>query len=1376
MLRSLKTLAAWARGALWVAVALFVVLALAWSALHWIIVPRIDQFRPRLQAMASRALGVPVQIGALQARSNGLIPSIAVRDLVLPGADGQPRLRVPSAVAAFSVASLLRGGLEQLVLDGPMLDVRRTADGRWQVAGFDLSGDAQANAQADQRVIDWVFSQPELVVRDGSVNWVDARRGSAPVTLTGVLIVLRNGLRQHQLRLDAAPPPDLGDRFSLRGQFQRPLLERHAGAWRGWSGTLYAELPRLDLDRLPAYLSLSEDLGLPPDAELRQGRAALRLWADVTHGAVTRAVGDLAANAVDARLGAGLEPLALKSLVVRAGWLHSGRSNAIWTQGLQFEQADGKTWPGGNARLEWREGVGTAETDADGQLHAEQLDLAAFRRMARSLPLAEPARRALEQIGDVRGLVEQAQAQWSGPLRQPHDWHVQARIRQLALAARPAASSAPAAAPPQEAAPPQPGLPGVEGADLELDATPAGGQATLAIRDGALEFPGVFEEPRIALQSLTANLRWTVDGPRIVLQADQLQLANADAAGEFKLGWQTGAAERRFPGVLDLRGQFSRVNGARVYRYLPLVIPDPARHYVRDAIVQGSARNVTVRVHGALQDFPFAQHPQEGEFLIAGQVSDAVMRYVPRFLQPKGEPPWPALTELGGMLSFDHIGMKVHAAQAKAQGYPGWAFQKIEAGIADLEHPRVRVQAEGQGPLAAALDIVRASPVALLTGHALDQATGSGAVSLKLALDLPVEDITHSRVQGSVQLAGNEAQIMPVSPRLTAAQGVVDFSEAGFALRDVRARALGGDVRISGGSTDGGATTQVRVAGNASAEGLRAMHGWGHGAAVARQASGSASYEATLNFHGARTEVQVDSDLRGLGLDLPAPLAKPPDAAWPLRVAFSQDPARGHVKLTLAGTLAAEYESDAARPEGTRVRGAVALGAQGVRGLSLPPAGVLAQADLPRIDADAWEAALARAIGSLGNDWADDGAVRAYLPERVTLRADELVTSGRTLHRVAITGTRAGAQWRAEVSARELAGSIGYREGANGAAGAVVARLSRLDIPDSDSPGDAAASAAEPATHIPALDVVADNFALRGKPLGRLEVQALNLASAADGAAPKGRSRDEWRLNTLRLSTPEAVFNAHGRWAASANGAPRRRTELDFELDIQDAGKLLARLGIEGVLRQGKGRLAGHIGWTGAPTTPDYPSMDGQLHLDVSAGQFLKADPGVSKLLGVLSLQSLTRRLKLDFRDVFTQGFVFDVVRGDADVHHGVLHTANLQMNGPSATVLMEGSADLAAETQDLQVVVVPHIDAGTAALAAAAVNPVAGLSAFLVQMFLQRPLSKAATREFHLTGSWSDPKVEPMPVNPAELSAIESATAPASATPGASAPEPAPQ
>jgi uncharacterized protein YhdP len=146
-------------------------------------------------------------------------------------------------------------------------------------------------------------------------------------------------------------------------------------------------------------------------------------------------------------------------------------------------------------------------------------------------------------------------------------------------------------------------------------------------------------------------------------------------------------------------------------------------------------------------------------------------------------------------------------------------------------------------------------------------------------------------------------------------------------------------------------------------------------------------------------------------------------------------------------------------------------------------------------------------------------------------------------------------------------------------------------------------------------------------------------------------------------------------------------------------------------------------------------------------------------LLGVLSLQSLPRRLSLDFKDVFTEGFAFDFVRGNASIDKGVIGTNNIQMKGVTAAVLLQGQADLERETQDLYAVVVPEINAGTASLIATVVNPAVGLGTFLAQLLLRKPLSDAATQTFRVDGTWSDPKVTKVPNNSVPISASQAGT-----------------
>jgi uncharacterized protein YhdP len=381
----------------------------------------------------------------------------------------------------------------------------------------------------------------------------------------------------------------------------------------------------------------------------------------------------------------------------------------------------------------------------------------------------------------------------------------------------------------------------------------------------------------------------------------------------------------------------------------------------------------------------------------------------------------------------------------------------------------------------------------------------------------------------------------------------------------------------------------------------------------------------------------------------------------------------------------------------------------------------------------------------------------------VALRAQELRWGSRRFNSVLIGASDDQGLWRANVTADQLDGYIEYRPARRRAAtnpGRVYARLARLSIPKGEGDQQVEALLDEPPTAVPGVDVVVDDFELRGKRLGKVEIEASNRTRREPGKEPVR----EWRLEKLAFTVPEAQFTGTGSWAAAGPNA-RRRASIDFKLAVADSGAFLERLGAGKALRGGKGQLSGQVSWVGSPFSPDYPTLSGQVNVSMDAGQFLKAEPGAARLLSVLSLQSLPRRLSLDFRDLFEQGFSFDNVTGDVGIAEGVARTNNLRMRGPAAVVLMEGSADLARETQDLRAVVVPEINAGTASLAFAIINPAVGIGTFLAQVFLRRPLIEAGTREFHVSGSWDDPKVERVErKRPQSVSAAEPAAPTASA------------
>ena len=1312
--------------------------------MQWAILPHIDRWRPQIEAKSSRAMGAPVRIGAISARSGTFGAVLELRDVAVLDASLAPALRLPRVTASISLRSMLASiayrelRLAQLQVEGAELDVRRDAAGRLLVAGI-VVDDARTDGAAD--AIDALLEIREFAIVGGTLRWTDERRGAPTLALDGVDIVLRNTLRRHRLRLDATPPPSWGERFTLQGDFTQGLLAR-PGDWRHWSGQLYAYAPRADV----AHISRGAELPF----EVLRGSGALRAWFDLKEGVLRDASTDLALSDVSLRLAPTLEPLDVKQLQGRLDATRDGATTSISLRGAKIVTADGVQWSPGALDLRWTQAADGKLSG--GALAADRLDLGAIAQGAQRLPLGAAMRELLAKL-EPQGIASEVKLSWDGAIDAPARYRAAAKLSGLSIAADDARAGL--------------GRPGLHNADFAFAATEAGGQATLAIKDGAIELPGVFADDVVALAELSGQFTWRIEQragapPLIEARLERGRIVNADLRGDVRATWRSGeggAEHAHRSGHLDLDATLAAADATHVARYLPLGMPEGARLYIGQAVRGGRLDEVAIRVKGNLDEFPFHKH-RDGEFRIAARVDDLALDYLPNSgATPGAAPVWPPLTNARGEIVVDRGSLAFSASRAQLSGV---SIAALEGGIADLfEHRVLALRGRASGALADMLHFVATTPLDGWTGGALRETSASGNGELALALELPLGDAGRASVGGGLQLAGNDIRLRPDLPTLGAARGRVEFKDHGVTLVALAGQALGGEVAIDA-ATQADGTLRSVAQGTASVDALRQLGTPAWLAPLAQSLRGQARYKLAFARPQGRTELSLTSDLVGVASSLPAPLAKSAETPVALRVQLAPAgaPKQETLRIELGKVVQAQFDRDLAGDAPRVLRGGIGV----FEPPPTPDRGVAAQISLKTLDVDAWRAAAAPLLAAASPQGpAASRAQDGYTPTQIGMSVAELVVDGRRLtHLTAGISSLAG-QWRASLDADQLAGYIEYGEAgtgggaAPGASGHVRARLTRLDVPRSEVE-QVTQLLEKPPVALPSLDIVVDAFELRGRDLGRLEVLAVN-------RPPPAR---EWELTRLRLAMPEATLAATGRWAAAdgertgAGGDVQRRAAFDFTLDLADTGAFLDRMGSPGTVRGGKGSLKGQVAWLGSPFAMDYASMTGAISVDIAAGQFLKAQPGVARLLGVLSLQSLARRLTLDFRDVFADGFAFDSVTGDVHIERGVASTEKLAMTGPQATVLMAGQTDLARETQELRVVVVPQINAEAASLALAVVNPAIGLGTFLAQVLLREPMIEAGTREFSVTGNWSDPVVE----------AVARANAP-TVTPAAATPDP---
>lgn len=834
-------------------------------------------------------------------------------------------------------------------------------------------------------------------------------------------------------------------------------------------------------------------------------------------------------------------------------------------------------------------------------------------------------------------------------------------------------------------------FPGAGGLAGNIDLSEKGGRLQIDSTKSSLSLPAVFPEPDIAFDTLKARIAWKNNSAALDIAIEQVEFSGPDATGKAQGKYRYSGDG---PGEIDLEASIERANGNAVWRYMPHAVNADAREWLRRGITGGTAHDARLVLNGNLRDFPF-RDPATGKFLVTAKARDARIDYADG---------WPVIEGVSGDMSFD-FGMRVHATAGRILGAE---LPDVTVSIPDfdVDDEVLLVRGVATGPTNEFLDFIERSPVAESIDRFTEGMRALGNGRLDLELDIPLRRPLETRMRGAYHFHDNQVHLVDGLPMIAQVNGRLDLTDSSISATEITGRGFGGPLRVKVGS-DGGKVS-VSAGGTASITEVSRHFGW----PLLDRLSGSTPWKADLIIHRRNAYVLVTSDLLGISSPLPDLLNKPATSRLPLRIertAPTSDSEQYRISLGEVG------RGVIVRQNGNWTQGVFALGTADA---VLPASGLAIRVAMPSIDADAWRNHLPddAAAGEAGGE-AGESALPLSL---VSLRTPVLRLFGSDYHEVELALSPQAQSWKIDLKTRESAGTLVWRSADDGW---IEGRLQRLHLAQSIGDGVSSSSVID---SLPGMNLQVDDLRLGTKMLGQLDLRARNLRGA-------------WLLETLRLSNQDGELTGSGRWTHGL----RQRTDLDFELNASDIGKLLTRLGYEDAVRQGKARLAGSLRWNGALTRLHYPSLTGALDVKAEKGQFNKLEPGVGRLLGLISLQSLPRRLTLDFRDLFSEGLAFDSIEGKLSVEGGVMKTLGpLAINGPAVQVAIEGSSDLQKETQDLLVGVRPEVS--TLAIGAAAlVNPVAGAAALVANTLLKSPLNRVFSYRYHVTGSWSDPQVE---------------------------------
>jgi hypothetical protein len=169
------------------------------------------------------------------------------------------------------------------------------------------------------------------------------------------------------------------------------------------------------------------------------------------------------------------------------------------------------------------------------------------------------------------------------------------------------------------------------------------------------------------------------------------------------------------------------------------------------------------------------------------------------------------------------------------------------------------------------------------------------------------------------------------------------------------------------------------------------------------------------------------------------------------------------------------------------------------------------------------------------------------------------------------------------------------------------------------------------------------------------------------------------------------------------------------------------------------------LNWHGGLKCFSTKKAKGNIDFIIKEGSVEGVEPGFARLIGLLSVESLVRRLQLDLKDVTNKGMVYDEIIGQANLNNGKLSLNKLDIKAPSAIGSIFGNVDILNQTFDLEAEITPKIGATvpTIAALAGAANPLTALAVYTLMKVIPGINENLVTYKYKITGPWDAPIID---------------------------------
>ena len=1241
----------------WIA-AIGLILAALYVSLGRQLVPLVAEYRSEVQAKAQAALNMPVTLGRLEGRWEGFAPKLLAHDVLIGEGDGAMRLdRVaiaPDLAGSLWARTLRLGALE---LSGVHLSVAEDAQGKWRVEGLPVR--SEQPPPDPQKVIEALQQVRRLAVLDSQITLEPF--GESPLTLSYTDLNLH--VDGERLRLDARSVLPDGQLLALRMQ-ARVQAER----WQQAEGQLYLSLPQSEWAAwLPRRLT--------GNWHVQSSIVGGEFWARWSDQQLQRAVLRLNAPQLSASL-AERAPLQLEDLAVEAYVDHTELGYRLLLDGLAFD-LQGERW--GDARIVLQQ----RETDQHWQLQADRLGIAPIASLIGGLAPLPPA--AAETLATLQpsGTVRNLRLDYHPELETPQRLRFAANLDRVSFAA-------------------QNWIPAAGNASGSIQGDLASGELRLDSDDFRLHLAQLYPEPWHYRHG-AGRLTWSLDEQAFTLAAPYLRIDGEEGmiAGDFLIRLMRDPEAEDY---MDLRVGLSNGDARFTEKYLPTKSPalSPALvDWLKGAIRGGAVEQGYFQYQGSLSK---SASDSARSLSLYFKVRDAELAF---------QPGWPVLQQGRGEVLIEDSGVRVRLAEGRILD------SRVFEATADIPHvgagkvPQLAVKGRVSSNLPDALKLLQEAPIG--TGEIFAGWQGQGQLDGALDLQIPLGKGTPRVI---VDFSSRDASLQIAEPSLDFEQLRGDFrydTAQGLSAAEIQARLFGRPVtgKAVATGTAGKPASRVEARGDV---GLKRLLAWLE-VEQPLPASGELPYQLRLDLAGENSQLQIDSSLQGLSIELPAPFGKTASERRDTSLRMSLQGAERRYGVQYGTQASGVF----AAPPGAwaQGRGELRLGSGAA---NLPArAGLQVRGRLAELDLSAWQAVLER------HGKGEAQQTTGSLLRQVQVDIDRFDGLGTRIENLGVDLQRQRDAWALDLRSALIGGSVRLPDAENGV---IVVELQHLRLPAASPTDEADAARPDPLADVdpralPAMDVSINRVALGDDALG---AWAFKLRPVSGGV--------EFRDVDLDLK---------GLKVGGAGGWNGTQTWYKGRIEGRNLADVLLAWGFAPSVTSDSFRLDADGQWPGSPAWFAIARYSGSMEPRLRKGQFVEVDGSAQALrvFGLLNFNSIGRRLRLDFSDLFGKGLSYDRLDGALDARAGVFTTRKpITVSGPSSNLELEGKLDMARDEIDAKLLVTLPISNNLPLAALIVGAPAIGGALFVADKLLGDRVARFASVQYDVTGPWQSPKI----------------------------------